>query len=84
MVTYLGWLLIGLVAGALARLFIPSRQPLGLLMTMLLGVIGSVIGGVISYSIFGSGFHTSGLMSTLGAIIVLGAYLANAQRRLPG
>lgn len=87
MLGFIGWLIVGLIAGALARLFVPGRQPMGLLMTMVLGLIGSFIGGAISYVIFGpaagEGFHTGGLiMSTLGAVVVLAAYVAYAQRRV--
>lgn len=76
-------MIIGLVAGGLARLLIPGKQPMGLLLTMILGLVGSVIGGLISTVIFGynagdPGFHTGGLlMSTVGV-----AYGAYAQRRL--
>jgi len=77
MFALLGWLVIGLIAGALARLLVPGRQSMGIMMTMILGLVGSVVGGVISGLIFGydplaPGFQPAGLlMSTLGAIIVL-------------
>jgi uncharacterized membrane protein YeaQ/YmgE (transglycosylase-associated protein family) len=85
---FLWWLIIGLIAGGLARLIIPGKQPMGLLMTMILGLLGSVVGGLISTAIFGysaadPGFHTGGLiMSIIGAVIVLGIYVAYAHRRL--
>jgi uncharacterized membrane protein YeaQ/YmgE (transglycosylase-associated protein family) len=85
---FLGWLIIGLIAGGLARLLIPGRQPMGLLMTMILGLVGSGVGGLISTAVFGysaadPGFHTGGLiMSIIGAVIVLGIYVAYAQRRV--
>ena len=81
MLGFLWWLMIGLVAGGLARLLMPGAQSMGLMLTMLLGLIGSVVGGLISSAVFDyspadSSFHTSGLvMSTVGALIVLGAYL---------
>jgi uncharacterized membrane protein YeaQ/YmgE (transglycosylase-associated protein family) len=84
----LWWLIIGLIAGGLARLLIPGKQPMGLLMTMILGLLGSVVGGLISTAIFGysasdPGFHTGGLiMSIIGAVIVLGIYVAYAQRKV--
>jgi len=86
MLAILWWLIIGLVAGAIARLLIPGRQPMGLLMTMVLGLVGSIIGGLISWLLFGGnlqdpGFHPAGLfLSILGAIIVLGIYVAYVQR----
>lgn len=87
MLGFLWWLIIGLVAGGLARLLLPGKQPMGLIMTMILGLVGSVVGGLIASAIFGTnpadpGFHTGGLiMSTLGALIVLGIYVAYANRR---
>jgi uncharacterized membrane protein YeaQ/YmgE (transglycosylase-associated protein family) len=86
MLAILWWLIIGLVAGAIARLLIPGRQPMGLLMTMVLGLVGSIIGGLISWLLFGGnpqdpGFQPGGLfLSILGAIIVLGIYVAYVQR----
>lgn len=50
----LGWIVFGLVAGAIARLLMPGRQPMGLIMTVVLGVIGSFVGGAIG-NIFGAG-----------------------------
>jgi len=88
MLGFIWWLIIGLIAGGLARLLIPGKQPMGLLMSMLLGLVGSVVGGLISTAIFGYDpadprFHTGGLiMSTIGAVIVLGVYVAYANRRL--
>jgi uncharacterized membrane protein YeaQ/YmgE (transglycosylase-associated protein family) len=85
---FLWWLIIGLIAGGLARLLIPGKQPMGLLMTMILGLVGSVVGGLISTAIFGysaadPGFHTGGLiMSVIGAMIVLGIYVGYVQRNV--
>lgn len=44
----IGFLIAGLIIGALARLLVPGRQKIGLLLTLLLGVIGSVVGGTIA------------------------------------
>ena len=48
MLTILWFIIIGAVIGALARLFIPGRNPIGILMTILVGIVGAIIGGVIS------------------------------------
>ena len=75
MLSYLWWLIIGLIAGALARLIMPGRDPMGLLATIVLGVLGSLVGGFVSTLIFttnNTGFHPGGLiMSLLGAILLL-------------
>lgn len=87
MLGFIWWLIIGVIAGGIARLIVPGRQPMGLLWTMLLGLIGSFVGGFVSSLIFGydplvPGFHTSGLlMSTLGAIAVLAGYVAVKKKR---
>lgn len=68
------WLIIGLVAGALARLLVPGRDPMGLLGTMALGLGGSLVGGFLGSMLRGEGtaFTTAGLFgSILGAIVVL-------------
>jgi uncharacterized membrane protein YeaQ/YmgE (transglycosylase-associated protein family) len=76
MLSLIWFLIIGLVAGLLARLIMPGRDAMGLLATMLLGIAGSLIGGVISWAIWGASstnsIQPSGLiMSIVGAILVL-------------
>lgn len=86
MLGFMWWLIIGLVAGGLARFLIPGSQPMGLWMTLGLGLVGSFIGGLISSVVFGydmasPGVHASGLfMSTVGAVVALAGYLAVARR----
>ncbi len=73
----LGLLIIGLVAGALARLLVPGKQEMSIPMTMLVGVIGSFVGGFLGALIFGKDiddgfFQASGIIgSVIGAIIVV-------------
>lgn len=74
MLSFIWWLIIGLIAGALARLIMPGKDPMGILATILLGIVGSIIGGLVSSLIWRSetGFHTGGLiLSLLGAILAL-------------
>ena len=72
------WCIFGLIAGALARLFIPGRDPLGCFMTILLGVGGSVVGGLLGWLLQGSpagGFRPAHLIgSVIGAMILLLIY----------
>lgn len=70
------WLVVGLIAGALARLILPGRDPMGILMTLVLGIVGSFVGGFIANLIFHFGnrdtLHPGGLIiSVVGAILVL-------------
>lgn len=70
-------IIVGLIAGAIARLLVPGRDPMGCLGTMALGIVGSFIGGFLAFLIFdrnadGGAIQPSGLLgSILGAIIVL-------------
>jgi uncharacterized membrane protein YeaQ/YmgE (transglycosylase-associated protein family) len=70
-------IVVGLIAGALARLIVPGRQGLSIPMTILLGIVGSFVGGFLGYLIFGKdaggGFlQPAGIIgSVIGAVIVL-------------
>ena len=78
MLSFIWWLIIGLIAGALARLIMPGRDPMGIIATILLGIVGSIIGGLVSMAIWRNntaGFQPGGLiLSILGAILVLWIY----------
>ncbi|WP_439592943.1 GlsB/YeaQ/YmgE family stress response membrane protein [Microbacterium sp.] len=84
--TILGLIVIGLIAGFIARAVIPGKQNLGILLTIVLGIVGSFVGGFLGFLIFGSdpngGFlQPSGIIgSIIGAIIVLGIYVAVSRR----
>jgi len=73
------WIVFGLVAGAIARLLVPGRQSIGWIMTILLGIAGSFVGGFLfSLLPFGSepGFHATNLIgSVIGAVVLLLIYL---------
>ncbi|HWF87975.1 MAG TPA: GlsB/YeaQ/YmgE family stress response membrane protein [Pyrinomonadaceae bacterium] len=75
MINFIWWIIIGLIAGALARLIMPGRDPMGIVATIVLGIVGSLVGGLVSLAIWrneGTGFHPAGLLlSILGAIVVL-------------
>jgi uncharacterized membrane protein YeaQ/YmgE (transglycosylase-associated protein family) len=74
----ISWLVFGLIVGAIARFLMPGRQDMSWLATALLGIAGSLVGGVVSWLIFGGGegmINAAGfLMSILGAIVVVFAY----------
>lgn len=79
----LGWVLIGLVAGALGKLIMPGRDPGGLLVTILVGIAGALLAGFVAPSL---GVHLSGtfhsyLAATLGAVVLLGLYRLIMARR---
>ncbi|WP_278495637.1 GlsB/YeaQ/YmgE family stress response membrane protein [Pantoea vagans] len=71
----LSWVAFGLLAGIIARCIMPGKEHMGIFMTMILGIIGALIGGVASTALgFGkaSGFNIYSIaIATLGSIIVL-------------
>jgi uncharacterized membrane protein YeaQ/YmgE (transglycosylase-associated protein family) len=79
----LGWILFGLIVGALAKLVMPGRDPGGIIVTMLLGIAGAVIGGFVGRALgfYGPGEAAGFLMSFVGAVIVLALYRMMARRR---
>lgn len=79
----LGWILFGLVIGALAKLVMPGRDPGGIIVTMLLGIAGALLGGFVGRAM---GFYQEGeaagwLMSFLGAVLLLVLYRMFVGRR---
>ena len=79
----LGWILFGLVIGALAKLVMPGRDPGGIIVTMLLGIAGAVLGGFLGRVL---GFYREGeaagwIMSFIGAVVLLGIYRMVMRRR---
>jgi uncharacterized membrane protein YeaQ/YmgE (transglycosylase-associated protein family) len=80
----LAWIVIGLIAGLLARLVMPGDDPGGIIITILIGIAGAFVGGFV-FSIFGgsgmTGFNLwSILVATVGAIILLLIYRLIAGR----
>ena len=80
-------LVVGFIAGALARLLVPGPDPIGLVGTWLLGVVGSLVGGFLGSLLFGAdvddgAVQASGFIgSVLGAIVVLIVYRAVSGKR---
>lgn len=80
-------LIVGLVAGFLARLIVPGDDPMGIAGTIVLGIIGSFIGGFLGYLLFGKdlaegALQPSGILgSVIGAVIALLVYRAMTHRR---
>lgn len=72
----LGWILFGLVVGIVAKLLMPGRDPGGMIITTLLGIVGAVIGGFLgrSLGLYGPGEPAGFLMATLGAVVLLFVY----------
>jgi len=79
-------IVVGLIAGALARLIVPGRQDISILMTIVLGIVGSFVGGFLGFLLFQRDamdgfFQPAGIIgSVIGAIIVLFLYTRFAGR----
>jgi len=76
-------LIIGLVAGGLAKLIMPGKDPGGVIVTMLIGVAGSLIAGFLGRSLgwYETGEGAGFIASVLGAVILLAGYRVIAGRR---
>jgi uncharacterized membrane protein YeaQ/YmgE (transglycosylase-associated protein family) len=71
-----GWIVFGLVVGAVAKFLLPGRDPGGCLVTILLGIAGAVLGGFIGQELglYAPGQPAGFVMATLGAIVLLLLY----------
>jgi uncharacterized membrane protein YeaQ/YmgE (transglycosylase-associated protein family) len=88
--TLLSWMLCGLIVGLIARLLVPGRQNMSLLLTMVLGIVGAIIGGFLyslvkgapaePFSFSGNAWH-GWIVSILGAVVVLWGYVTLYPRR---
>lgn len=84
--SFLAFLILGLIAGAIAKLILPGRQGGGWFVTLLLGVVGALLGGWIGSLIFGVGLEefwdlSTWLLAIGGAIVVLLIYGLIVNRR---
>jgi uncharacterized membrane protein YeaQ/YmgE (transglycosylase-associated protein family) len=81
--TIIGWIVIGLVAGGVAKLIMPGRDPGGCLVTILLGIAGAFVAGFLGNAIGWSaqGQWGSLIAATLGAILILILYRLLFRRR---
>ena len=75
----IGWIVLGLIAGAIAKAILPGTQGGGWLITLVLGVVGALLGGFIGSAVFGIGLETfwslqTWIVAILGAILVLLIY----------
>jgi uncharacterized membrane protein YeaQ/YmgE (transglycosylase-associated protein family) len=89
MAIFILWLcIVGLVVGAIARLLLPGRDPIGILGTILLGIVGSFVGGFLQnliqyHTVSIHSFHPVGLLgSIIGAFVLL--LLLRATHTEPG
>ena len=79
----IGWIVIGLIAGALAKLLMPGKDPGGCFVTMLLGIAGALLAGFLGRSLgwYGPNEGAGFVAAVVGAFILLGIYRLVAARR---
>ena len=76
----IGFIVAGLIIGLLARLLLPGRQKIGLIWTLLLGVVGSIIGGTIANSLAAGSIFELNFIGFIAAVVVSVALLAVTER----
>ena len=78
----LGWIVFGLVVGVVAKFLMPGRDPGGFVVTVILGIVGAVVGGLVGRTLgwYGQGDPVGFVMALVGALILLVAYRALAGR----
>jgi len=76
MLTFIWMMFIGLIVGALAKLIMPGKDPGGIFVTMLLGIGGALVAGVVGrlIGLYAPGQRAGFIISTLGAIMLLALY----------
>jgi uncharacterized membrane protein YeaQ/YmgE (transglycosylase-associated protein family) len=79
----IGWIVFGLIVGAIAKLLMPGKDPGGMIVTMLLGIAGALLGGFLGRSLgwYGPEDGAGFLMSLLGAVLLLVLYRMMVGRR---
>jgi uncharacterized membrane protein YeaQ/YmgE (transglycosylase-associated protein family) len=85
----IGWIIFGFIAGAIAKLLMPGKDPGGWIVTIVLGIAGALVGGWIGRALWGSpGVNSWSLgsfaLAIVGAIILLGIYRIIVGRRRTG
>ena len=81
--TILGWILFGLVVGAVAKLLMPGRDPGGFIITILLGIAGALLGGFVgrAMGLYREGEAAGFIMALVGSVVLLVIYRMAVGRR---
>ena len=78
----LWWILIGLLVGAVARLVVPGRQHIGIIVTILIGIVAAIVGGILTAALLGAG-HTiiTFIVAVVLAALAVGLFTARGHGR---
>jgi uncharacterized membrane protein YeaQ/YmgE (transglycosylase-associated protein family) len=79
----IGWIVFGLIVGIVAKFLMPGRDPGGFVTTIVLGIIGALLGGYLGRALgwYGEGEPAGFIVAVIGAIVVLALYRLVAGRR---
>jgi uncharacterized membrane protein YeaQ/YmgE (transglycosylase-associated protein family) len=79
----IGWVIFGLIVGAVAKLVMPGRDPGGIIVTMALGIAGALLGGFLGRALgwYGENDGAGFLMSLVGSVLLLWIYRMMVGRR---
>lgn len=79
----LTWIVFGLIVGVVAKLIMPGRDPGGFIVTIVLGIVGALLGGFIgrALGLYAPNEPAGFLMATLGAVVLLAIYRMAVGRR---
>ena len=79
----IGWIIFGLIVGAIAKLLMPGRDPGGIIVTMAIGIAGALLGGFVGRALgwYGENDGAGFLMSLVGAVLLLWIYRMMVGRR---
>ena len=82
---WLWWIIIGGIAGAIAKLIMPGKDPGGIIVTILLGIAGALLAGFLGHAIgwYDQGEGAGFIAAIVGALIILALYRMIAGRRRP-
>ncbi|MBN9756876.1 Transglycosylase-associated protein [Pseudonocardia sp. Ae406_Ps2] len=83
----IAWIVLGLIAGAIAKAIMPGKDPGGIIVTLILGVVGALLGGWIGSAVFGVGLGgffniSTWLLAIVGALILLAIYRVIVGRKV--
>ena len=83
--SFLAWIVLGLIAGAIAKAVMPGNDPGGIIVTILIGIVGAFLGGFLGSMIAGTGLNGFSLWSivlaVVGSIVLLWIYRLATRRR---
>lgn len=83
----IAWIVLGLIAGAIAKAIMPGKDPGGIIITLILGVVGALLGGWIGSAVFDVGLGgffniSTWLLAIVGALILLAIYRVIVGRKV--